>query len=99
MSEPFSQQPVEWITQITTMNPTDDPTSLKENEAVLIQNFTKENGVFEVRSGKALLNTGNLLPAACFGLSTFDPLDSDTPQYVAVSNGTLVAGATFPLTD
>src|SRR4030042_5521062 len=99
MSEPFPKHPVEGTPQATTMNPSDDPTSLNEKEVVLIENFTKENGVFEVRQGKAVLNTGNLLPAACLGLSTFDPLDSDTSQYVAVTNAKLYAGATFPLTE
>jgi hypothetical protein len=98
MSESFTEQPIEFITKTTTMNSSDDPTALAEEELALMQNFVKDNGVFETRLGKTALNTGNLLPAAVYGLSTFDPLDSDTNQYVAVSNGIIYAGSSFPLT-
>ncbi len=98
MSQDHAEQPIEFITQATTMNSSDDSTILKEGELALIQNFVKNNGVFEVREGKTSLNDANKLATACFGLSTFKPLDSDTMQYVAVANSDIVAGATFPLT-
>jgi len=101
MSQNYSEQPIEFITKATTMNSHDDPTALKENEVALLQNFVKNNGVFEVRLGKTVLNAGYPLgpPAECYGLSTFRPLDSTTTHYVAVCNARLYAGPSFPLTN
>ena len=51
MPSNYGQQPVELISNIMTMNSTDDPTALKEGEAQLLQNIERDIGVLRVRKG------------------------------------------------
>jgi len=51
MPSNYGNQPVELISNIMTMNSTDDPTSLKEGEAQLLENIVRDTGVLMVRKG------------------------------------------------
>ena len=80
---------------ILTMNSTDEPTSLSEGEFPLIENFLSSEGSLTTREGCTKLTTTPLTtPIQAFG--TFTTL-SGTELYVAVSNRSLYAGSSFPL--
>ena len=51
MPSDYGKQPVELISNIMTMNSSDDPTALKEGEAQLLENIVKDTGVLMVRKG------------------------------------------------
>jgi hypothetical protein len=51
MPSNYGNQPVELISNIMTMNSTDDPTSLKEGECQLLENVVRDTGVLMVRKG------------------------------------------------
>ena len=99
MGSQFGAQPLEFMTAVLTMNSTDNSTSLLETEAALLQNLERSTGIWQVRQGCAKVNPSNALAAAPWGISTFDPIDSDTMQYCVVANAKLYAGAAFALSD
>jgi hypothetical protein len=93
----YGQQPVELLSNLVTMNVTDDSTSLKEGEAQLLENIVRDNGTLTVREGMIKVNSLSALNAVPSGFGTFKPLDSSTMNYATVESGTMYSGATFPL--